>query len=267
MTAIQVPAGNIAGMVFSLAVSWGLPAALLVIIRRRWKADILPFVLGSASFFLFAMLLEQLLHSLVLLRLGSVSQMLKDNLWMYAIYGGLAAGVFEETGRYLTMRFLMNKNLTRENALMYGAGHGGMEAVLILGMASFNNIFTSLLLNSGKFMDALAESADVQQMLDAVAPLGTLPAWQFFLGGVERILAIFLHLGLSLLVYQAVRNRGKWYYYPLAILLHMVINAVVIMIANNGNLVLAEGVTFAGTAAVVWFSWQTVWNCENHRAQ
>ena len=81
--------------------------------------------------------------------MGPVSKALSENLWLYALYGGLAAGLFEETGRYLTMRFLMKGKWTRENALMYGAGHGGLEAVLILGMASVNNLLYSVMINTG----------------------------------------------------------------------------------------------------------------------
>ena len=94
MTELHVPAGSIAGMVFSLVVAWGLPLALLILIRRKQKADMLPFFLGCGSFFLFAMLLEQLMHSLVLLKMGPVSKALSENLWLYALYGGLAAGLF-----------------------------------------------------------------------------------------------------------------------------------------------------------------------------
>ena len=37
MTELHVPAGSIAGMVFSLVVAWGLPLALLILIRRKQK--------------------------------------------------------------------------------------------------------------------------------------------------------------------------------------------------------------------------------------
>ena len=168
MTELHVPAGSIAGMVFSLVVAWGLPLALLILIRRKQKADMLPFFLGCGSFFLFAMLLEQLMHSLVLLKMGTVSKALSENLWLYALYGGLAAGLFEETGRYLTMRFLMKGKWTRENALMYGAGHGGLEAVLILGMASVNNLLYSVMINTGSLVSALSENMDSQQVLDCL---------------------------------------------------------------------------------------------------
>lgn len=261
--AVQVPWSNIAGMVFSLIVAWGMPTALFILIRRRWRADIRSFFLGCGGFFLFAMLLEQLFHMVVLFGLGAVSQAIKDNLWLYAIYGGFAAGVFEESGRYLIMRFLMKKSLTRENAVMYGAGHGGMEAVLILGMTSINNLVNSMLLNSGSLTEVLTEDLNTQAVLDSLTPLSTLPAWQFFLGGAERIIAIGLQIALSLLVYQAVKEKKSWYFFPLAILLHMLVDAVVLLISNHGSLVITELVALFGAAAIGYLAWVTVWKRKN----
>lgn len=257
--AVQVPAGNILGILFSLAVTWGIPILLMVLIRRKYRADIVSFVLGCGSFFLFAMLLEQLLHMAVLLRMGGISGFLRENLWMYALYAGLAAGIFEETGRFLTMRFLMKKNLTRENALMYGAGHGGMEAVLILGVASINNLVNALLLNSGSLMESLASDPNAGQMLEALSPLGTLPAWQFFLGGGERILAVALQIALSLFVYRAVKDRRRWFFYPLAILIHAALDMAVVLTANQGRLLQAELLTLLGTLIVSWAAWRFAW--------
>lgn len=253
---VTVPTGNIVGMVFSLVVGWGLPIALCIWIRRKYKADLTAFFLGCGTYFVFAMVLEQVLHAVVLLRLGGVSEALKNNIWLYALYGGLAAGVFEETGRFLTMRYLMRKNLTLENALMYGAGHGGFEAMLVLGITSINNLVNAFLLNSGVFTAALSENVNVQQALEAVAPLATLPAWQFFLGGIERIMAVALQIALSLIIYQAVSRRKRRYLYPVAILFHALIDMAVLVVANHGYLIYAEAVTLAGTAAVCWFSWR-----------
>lgn len=263
MMVVQVPWSNIAGMIFSLIVAWGMPTALFILIRRRWRADILPFFLGCGGFFLFAMLLEQLLHMVVLFRAGAFSQAIRDNLWLYAIYGGLAAGVFEESGRYLIMRFLMKKNLTRENAMMYGAGHGGLEAVLILGMTSINNLISSMLLNFGSLTEVLSEDMNTQAVLDSLAPLTTLPAWQFFLGGAERIIAMGLQIALSLLVYRAVKEKKSWYFFPLAILLHMLVDTVVLLISNQGSLALTELVALFGAAAIGYLAWVTVWRREN----
>lgn len=254
-----VPIGNLAGMTFSLLVAWGLPAGLFFLLYKKRNAAVLPFFLGCGSFFVFAMVLEQLLHMVVLLKLGSISELLKENLWLYALYGGLAAGIFEETGRLLAMKCFMKGPARREDALMYGVGHGGMEAVLILGIPSINNLFSAILLNSGKFVSSLADDSNVQQVLEQLSPLWTLPSWQFFLGGAERIMAVCMHLALSLIVYRAVKEKKCWYLYPCAILLHAAVNMVVVLIANHGSLVFAELATLFGTAAVGLFAWKLVW--------
>lgn len=262
MTTIHVPIGNIAGMIFSLMVAWGLPTLLAILLYRRRKADVLPFFLGCGTFFLFALVLEQLLHMLVIFRLGPVSQALRDNVLLYALYGGLAAGIFEETGRFLVMHFFMKKNLTRDNALMFGAGHGGMEAVLILGVPSINNLVSSVLLNSGKFVSSLADDANAQKVMESLAPLGNLPAWQFFLGGIERIIAIGLHIALSLLIYKAVKERSRRWFFPLAILLHAAVDMVAVILANHGQLILTEVVTLAATLIIGFLAWKLVWQTE-----
>ena len=74
---------------------------------------------------------------------------LQGNLWLYALYAGLMAGAFEECGRWLALKLTLRWSRGPEDALMYGAGHGGIEAVLLAGMTMLNNIIISLALNQG----------------------------------------------------------------------------------------------------------------------
>ena len=86
---------------------------------------------------LFAFILESGAHRIVLsLPAGSV---IKGSIWLYALYGGFMAGLFEETGRYLAFSFALKKYRAKNvNALMYGAGHGGFEAVVVVGLTMIN---------------------------------------------------------------------------------------------------------------------------------
>ena len=136
---------------------------------------------------------------------GSV---IRDNLWLYAIYGGLAAALFEECGRWIAMKFCLKKHLTRENALMYGAGHGGIEAFLILGMSSMSNLLTAAMINGG-LMETALEPAQQEVTYHQLSVLWTTPAYQFYLAPVERISAIALQIALSILVYSAVKTGRK----------------------------------------------------------
>ena len=103
------------------------PVALFVYFRRKKGADVLPFFVGCAVMLLFAFVLESLAHSVVL---GSpAGAAIRENVWLYALYGGLMAGLFEETGRYLAFKTVLKKSLSNNaNALMYGAG--GISGVI-----------------------------------------------------------------------------------------------------------------------------------------
>ena len=59
------------------------------------------------TFFLAVIVLEGLAHSLVLT--GPYGQKIWETPWLYALYGGLAAGIFEETGRLAAMKLLKKK--------------------------------------------------------------------------------------------------------------------------------------------------------------
>ncbi len=75
---------------------------------------------------------------------------IKDNICLYALYGSLAAALFEETGRFIIMKFFMRKLLERQNTLLYGIGHGGIEAILLEGFTSISNKVVLLMINTGK---------------------------------------------------------------------------------------------------------------------
>ena len=141
------------------------PAAGMLFLRRqggRWR----DFWVGGVTFFLFAMVLEQILHTLVLR--SPLGQVLQSNIWLYGLYGGLAAGIFEEVGRFLAFKLALRNRRERITALSYGLGHGGMEAFLVLGVTYLNNLYLSSLLAKG---EALAP-----ELTAALENLAALPA-------------------------------------------------------------------------------------------
>src|SRR5215212_5914038 len=52
-----------------------------------------------------------------------------------AVILGLSAGVCEEVARYLVYRYWLKDARHWRQALMFGAGHGGIEAILLGGLA------------------------------------------------------------------------------------------------------------------------------------
>jgi uncharacterized membrane protein YhfC len=127
-------------MFISVLLSVGLPIFLLVFWRKRTKARLLPALIGALTFIIFALVLEQLLHSVVL-----VQPLIMTNTALYVLYAGLAAGVFEETGRLVALRLVLRKYPEREAAVSYGIGHGGIEAILIVGINMLVNLVLILI--------------------------------------------------------------------------------------------------------------------------
>lgn len=240
-----VSTANIIAMVFTLLISTVVPIAACIIAVLKWKGKvkISSFFIGAATFILFAMILERILHAVVL---GTTGTLLTGDVWLYAIYGGLAAGLFEETGRFLAMKFCMKNTLNRENAILFGIGHGGIEAILLVGLTYVNNLIYSLLINSGSLTSLLsAYDANTQQtVLRQLTALGTTPSYLFYMAGVERINAMLLHVVLSYLVYLAVRNR-KTGLYVLSVFLHAMVDAGFILLSSKLSLVLCEVILFA----------------------
>ena len=237
-----VPALSIVFMVITCILSIGTPIALFLYLRFVRKADVYPFFAGCSVMLLFAFILEQGAHRVILS--SSAGETIRNNLWLYALYGGLMAGLFEETGRYLCFSFALKRYRAKNvNALMYGAGHGGFESIVLAGLTMINNITWSHMINSGNAAALTAPlSGDALAQAEAgIAALISTPSYQFLLGGIERILAITLHIALSVLVWFAVKWNGRLYLYPLAIALHFAVDAAGALLSGFGvNVVLIE---------------------------
>lgn len=227
MTVSMVPGASIAGMVFSLVVSFALPIGLFVYAKKKLGAKAAPFLIGCGVFFVMVLMLEAAIHRIVFQLAGEA---LTGSVILYAVYGGLMAALFEETGRYIAMRFLV-KPMDFPNAFMYGAGHGGLEAMLLCGAASISNLVSANMINSGAMSVQLA-SLDAQTAANSAAALSALwttPSLAFFAGGVERIIAIMLHISLSLLVFSALQKRSRKVLLT-AYLFHFVVDAAAVLL-------------------------------------
>lgn len=231
---------TIAAISLTLALTILLPLGVMLFLRKRggsWAA----FLTGAGTFILFALVLEPVLHNLVL-RSGA-GAVIQGNILLYGLYGGLAAGIFEETGRFLAFRFFLRNRRGRITALSYGIGHGGIEAFLLVGLTMAANLVLGL---------SAGNPALTPEAAAAVESLTAAPASLFLWSGLERISAMALHMSNSVLVFAGLRT-GKWQMFPAAVLIHASINFAAVV--SNAYLPVAatEGLVLALTAAAaVW---------------
>lgn len=229
-----VPAISIVAMGLSAALCIAIVIVLLIVFRKK-GADIPPFFVGCLTFLIFALILEQIVHAVV--QGTPAGKTMQDNLLIMGIYGGLMAGLFEETGRYLAFKIPLKKFREKDvNSLMYGAGHGGFEALVIFSVTMVSNIVLSLMINSGSIsmLTGQLPADQVDAFMAQIEPLTTTGPGLFFVGLIERAIAIAFHICLSVLVWFAVK-KNKTILYVISILLHAVMDFVAVILGRSGK--------------------------------
>ncbi|MGB4660303.1 MAG: YhfC family glutamic-type intramembrane protease [Mobilitalea sp.] len=249
-----IPSQNIVCMIITCFVAFATPVGLAVYFRKKLKAAVMPFLIGCGMFVLFALILESLMHQLVLNGSGAFGETIKNNIWLYGVYGGMAAGIFDETGRLVGMKFLMKNKLTPQNALMYGAGHGGIEAMILVGVTYLSNIVLAFVINAGMMESVLGDTATQRGVMDSLATLATTSSWLFLLGGAERLIAITLQIALSIFVYIAVTQKGKWYMFLIAILIHAGVDFIAVVAMKKISVYAVELIILICTLVVAFIA-------------
>lgn len=234
-------AAMIMAMGFVLLLTIAVPLGVMLFLHRRggtWRA----FLTGAAAFILFVIVLESILHNLVL-RSGA-GPVIQGNIWLYGLYGGLAAGVFEETGRFLAFRFALRNHQSRITALSCGIGHGGAEAFLLAGLTMAGNLVLGQLYLHG--------AALPEELIPSIEALLATPPATFLWAGLERLSAMAMHTALSVLVFAAVRT-GKRRLFPAAILLHSALDFMAVVSNAFLPVVATEAlVLLASVLAALW---------------
>jgi len=189
-------------------------AAMPIVLYRRMRPrfGLVPreAILGIAVFALFAMVIERALHGFMLG--NAVTSKWLANPVAFVVYGALAAGVCEEVGRFLGLKWLIRREPAalqrRGPGLGYGIGHGGAEAWIVGVLVQAQWIVYAVLANNGT-LDSHFESAP----LDAIArihvilmSLSPVSAGIFL---VERATAFVFQLGFSALMWQMLRERSR----------------------------------------------------------
>ena len=98
-----------------------------------------------------------------------------------------------------------------------------------------SNIILAAMINTGTIhviTDPLSGDA-LNQMEGVIDTLVTTPSYVFLVGGVERIFAVILHISLSVLVWFAAKKKGKFYLFPLAIFIHLFVDAATVLLSRK----------------------------------
>lgn len=244
-------------MIITLIFSFAMPIGMMIYWKKRHGLTMVPFAVGAVCFLIFAMGLEQVLHAVCIGMDTPVSRTILGNSGLYVAYGCLAAGLFEETGRFFGFKFLLRKYREKTVSVAYGIGHGGIETIMTLGL-------TYLLLTLVSFGVTVGTPETNTLLMTSVQSAS---AGEMCLAILERVSAMMLHIGLSILVFTAVHDEKRRYFYPLAIVLHALANVMAGMYQTKliTNLLLVESVLLVVSLCVFGFGITIYRNAEGRK--
>lgn len=209
----------LAGLALAAVIALAVPFVAFFALRRRMELRLRNVLIGVAIFIVFVVVLEAPMHAYFLQINPTTSAWFRAHPLETAIYAALAAGLFEETGRYLGLRFLTKHVPGNGTPVGYGIGHGGAECALV----AINLIVVvgiGYLMTAGKLDSLNLPKETVEQIRTSLA--GTTLETSL-LPAVERICGLVFQIGFSLLIWQAVRARSvAWYL--LAVVTHAAVD-------------------------------------------
>ena len=207
-----------------------IPILLALFLKRRFKHSWVLFFSGVVGF-----IVSQLGHIPFnfLLTLFFQRGILPAppeaySLLVNAIILGLSAGLWEELVRYGTMRWWIGKNVrTWSQALFFGNGWGGIEAIILGGLALF--AFFQLLAMRDIDLAGLVPAAQLELARQQIENYWSMPWTASLIGAYERLWALVIQIALTVMVLQAFR-RGKFLWVWLAVAWHALIDALAVYI-------------------------------------
>ncbi|AHB50201.1 hypothetical protein W911_10840 [Hyphomicrobium nitrativorans NL23] len=193
-----------------------LPVTLAWVVVRRLGTPVRFLAWGAGTFLLAQAVRLPLLQGLTaLLQSGALPLPPPAYLAVFNIaILAVTAGLFEEGARYLAYRHAIPDARSWNAAVTFGVGHGGIESILLGCLMAWQ-------------LAALPAGPD------------TLPWAVPFLGAVERVFALALHVALAVVVLQAITRRNlAWL--AAAIGAHAAANAIGVSVLAGYGPIAAE---------------------------
>ncbi|HEY46328.1 MAG: hypothetical protein AMJ88_14070 [Anaerolineae bacterium SM23_ 63] len=226
-----------------------MPLALGVILVRRSRVEWRIFLLGAGAFIgsqIFHLPFNGYVLSPLTERLGLPGLDGGVPLLLYAILFGLSAGVFEEVARYLVYRIWMRESRTKWDGLMFGTGHGGLESILLGGLAGLA-LFQAITYRNAD-LSAVVPPEQLELARAQLEAYWTAPWYAVLLSAAERFFTICFHLSAALLVLQAfVRRNPVWL--AVAIGWHAILDTLAVFALVTWGAYVSEG--FVGLIALL----------------
>ena len=221
-------------MILTIIICFGVPIGLALYLTRKTK-----FAMRALSAGVLAFVVSQLLIRIPLLGIVVETDFYKGlGPIALSLFIGLSAALFETAGRIIFTKLMLKGKETYYTGIAHGVGHGGIEAIALVGVLYINNLIYSFMINNGTFLSTYTPagtSSDLVEIFEnARTALVETSSYMFFLGGFERFLTIIIHIGLSLLVMEGFMKKKTVKYSLIAVLIHTMLDGGGVLMRSYG---------------------------------
>jgi len=204
-----------------------LPIVLAFYFTRKFSLSWKLVLAGAVTFIASQVLHIPLLSGLTLLfKNGVLSIPAAWTTIFNAIVLGLLAGIFEETARWILYKFILKNTRTWSEGVLVGVGHGGVEAV-ILGVLALTTVISMIAMRNVDLSALGIPANQIELVKKQLADFWSAPVYMAFVGLIERVSAVSLHLSLSVMVLYSVAHRKPTWFW-IALLWHAFVDALTV---------------------------------------
>lgn len=240
-----------------------LPIGFLWYYKRKTSVKVGPFFIGAAFSLLFSYLITYIWNILILSGTGlGIFLNAQEHPVYSAVYGAFSIGLISTLGSFIGLKYAMKNRPGKENALVFGVGMGGFECILNGGTVYITNIIAAVLINSvgsqEYFKKIGLSGKDLAETQSLFAAQAATPGYVFLMDATYLILSLILCAAATLLIYCGIKENGKRYFLPLAIVLH-ILGYVPVYLTNIPawqNSTLLFGIAIVYTFAVAFLAYQ-----------
>jgi uncharacterized membrane protein YhfC len=231
-----------------------MPIGLAVFLTRRWKLGWRIWWIGAATFVFsqvghipFNVLMSKVLDNTSMVYWPPLAQTIFN-----AAFLGLSAGLFEEGARYLVLRFWAKDAHSWRRGLLFGAGHGGAEAIILGVLVLYSFIQMVALRNTD--LSTVVPAGQLDLARQQVAAYWSAPWYATLLGALERFFTIPIQIAMALLVTQAFTRKNIGWLFA-AIGYHAVVDASAVLLVKYVGTYWLEAIVggFAIVSVIVIF--------------
>lgn len=212
----MVSTGAFSGIIVTLIITLLGPivAAIVYSVKNKGKGVWKAWLLGAAGFFVLQILIRVPVFN-VLGTFPWFQRFAENQYIVYCLILAMTAALFEVVARFGVAKILQ-KNMNYQQGVAAGLGHGGIEAIILIGMTYVNNLLYAVMINSGAFDATVAQTGalpvpNATELVDQLNQIKTAlvetPGYTFYLAGYERILCVMFHTAMSLLVCYMVYKK------------------------------------------------------------